>query len=211
MSKLPKFNNNIQEKKLENNSDPKILFGILNDDYIQNKVVDNEKFINHSSFESFCKDPKQFNESHKALFSKNFYDSLQKSQSRIWLIDGYLNELDSRKKLESFLDIFYDKLSYINDIRIFFKSDTKRDDVIELLDIYNTELVENINKEIKYRFFDYKYIHDRFAIIDDKLWHFGSDVGSSSRCLNATSYGWDAEYFKAINFFTDLWNSKNVK
>ncbi len=32
-------------------------------------------------------------------------------------------------------------------------------------------------------------IHDRFAITDNLLWHFGSDVGGRDAALNAVSFG----------------------
>jgi|UPI0004BBB9EE hypothetical protein len=213
MRSLPKPNTKPVEQRLENNSEPKIFFGILNNSYVDKEVKDNKKFIEYSEFSSLW-DPKhqyKFDDSHTALFSKIFHDYIKKAENRIWVIDGYLNELSSRKKFESFVNILYGKMFYIDDIRLFLKDDEHKKDIQEILSFHNEELLIKGRKEIKFDFFNYKSIHDRFAIIDDKLWHFGSDVGSSSRCLNAASYGWDADYFKAINFFTDLWNSKNVK
>ena len=52
---------------------------------------------------------------------------------------------------------------------------------------------------------DLKHIHDRFAIVDQVLWHFGSDVGGKDPNLNAVSFGWDAQETGAITFFENLW------
>ena len=48
-------------------------------------------------------------------------------------------------------------------------------------------------------------VHDRFAIVDEVLWHFGSDVGGRDPNLNAVSFGWDATQTRATSFFEDLW------
>ena len=35
-------------------------------------------------------------------------------------------------------------------------------------------------------------VHDRFAVVDEQLWHFGSTVGGLHLSVNAASHGWDA-------------------
>jgi hypothetical protein len=47
--------------------------------------------------------------------------------------------------------------------------------------------------------------HDRFAIVDHELWHFGATVGGSHRSLNAFSRGWDAAAHGAVEFFGEIW------
>jgi len=58
----------------------------------------------------------------------------------------------------------------------------------------------NLNKQTS------SLIHDRFAIVDNVLWHFGSDVGGRDAALNAVSFGWDADITHAKSFFWELWN-----
>ncbi len=49
-------------------------------------------------------------------------------------------------------------------------------------------------------------IHDRFAIVDDELWHFGATVGGFHTSVNAASRGWDAVDSGAIKFFELAWD-----
>lgn len=51
----------------------------------------------------------------------------------------------------------------------------------------------------------FDYIHDRFAIIDDELWHFGGTVGGFNSKLSVASRGWDATKLNAIEFFNEVW------
>ncbi len=60
-----------------------------------------------------------------------------------------------------------------------------------------------INTRLKQKF---DYIHDRFAIIDNELWHFGATVGGFHTSVNAASRGWDAEELGAIDFFEMVWD-----
>jgi hypothetical protein len=52
----------------------------------------------------------------------------------------------------------------------------------------------------------FPYVHDRFAIIDNELWHFGATVGGLHSLVNATSRGWNAYTREAVRFFNDAWN-----
>ena len=52
---------------------------------------------------------------------------------------------------------------------------------------------------------NFDHIHDRFAIIDDDLWHFGATVGGLHWRLNAATRGWPAEQHGAVQFFEDVW------
>jgi hypothetical protein len=52
---------------------------------------------------------------------------------------------------------------------------------------------------------EFPYVHDRFAIIDDDLWHFGATVGGLHHQVNAVSHGWDVEDHDAVDFFNVAW------
>ena len=52
---------------------------------------------------------------------------------------------------------------------------------------------------------EYPFLHDRFAIVDGTLWHFGSTVGGRSRGLTAASGPWPAADTRAIDFFDECW------
>ena len=52
----------------------------------------------------------------------------------------------------------------------------------------------------------FPYVHDRFAIIDDDLWHFGATVGGLHGQVNAATRGWVAEDHGAWAFFDMAWD-----
>lgn len=56
-----------------------------------------------------------------------------------------------------------------------------------------------------------QYIHDRFAILDQELWHFGANVGGAHSSLNAFSRGWDAATTMAESSFNSIWNRANTR
>lgn len=51
----------------------------------------------------------------------------------------------------------------------------------------------------------YPFLHDRFAVIDDALWHFGATVGGGHPGLNAASGPWSVEDTRAVDFFQECW------
>lgn len=52
----------------------------------------------------------------------------------------------------------------------------------------------------------FPYLHDRFAVVDGELWHFGATVGGTHPGVTAASRGWDATATSADVFFNLLWN-----
>ena len=55
---------------------------------------------------------------------------------------------------------------------------------------------------------DFPYVHDRFAIIDDELWHFGATVGGLHSLVNAATRGWSADDHDALKFFENAWKGE---
>lgn len=47
------------------------------------------------------------------------------------------------------------------------------------------------------------WLHDRFAILDDIMWHFGSTVGGAYRGFSAATRGWPARDLAYV--FEDEW------
>jgi len=209
MNRLPKPKDNIEEQKQRNNSQPKIFFGLEELGYYTGKVKDNEAFL---SLDDFNNKLRNLSKMDTVVFSESFITAIKIAQNRIWLIDEYLHCSDDKDKenlkLNRLLNHIKVRMQYVDDVRFFFKDDSHRKETSDLL---NNELKLKNYETINYRFFCYENFHDRFAIIDDVLWHFGSDVGASSLKLNATSYGWDAKYFNAINFFEAFWEEEYVK
>lgn len=50
------------------------------------------------------------------------------------------------------------------------------------------------------------YHHDRFALLDSEVWHFGATVGGIHEHLNAFSYGWHNRDVKFSDFFKAAWD-----
>ena len=48
-------------------------------------------------------------------------------------------------------------------------------------------------------------VHDRFALVDDDLWHFGSTVGGAHPEVSAATRGWGAEVPLFERLFQSLW------
>ena len=47
-------------------------------------------------------------------------------------------------------------------------------------------------------------VHDRFAIVDDNLWHWGATVGGGHELLNVVTFGWTDEVEKFACTFLSL-------
>jgi hypothetical protein len=53
----------------------------------------------------------------------------------------------------------------------------------------------------------FDHIHDRFAIVDDELWHFGGTAGGFHASVSASSRGWNASEHGAVEFFNMAWRA----
>ena len=56
----------------------------------------------------------------------------------------------------------------------------------------------------------FPFLHDRFAIVDEALWHFGSTVGGGHPGLTAASGPWSANKTRAEEFFEECWRVCNA-
>ena len=56
----------------------------------------------------------------------------------------------------------------------------------------------------------YPFLHDRFAITDGALWHFGATVGGGYSGLTAVSGPWPATETRAVEFFEECWRRSNA-
>ncbi|MBS0907879.1 hypothetical protein JK229_22600 [Pantoea dispersa] len=74
-----------------------------------------------------------------------------------------------------------------------------------------SKLSPPITIELSFTLKDADCLHDRFAIIDNELWHFGATVGGFHRDVNAVSRGWNAEAHDAVQFFETVWKMANIK
>lgn len=164
-------------------------------------------------------------------YLENFKQSIQSSTERVWIMDPYLfepegpkntkhlNRNSQKSRCEAILDWFHLGLS-ASDIKILTKANANSPDVKEIIDCFEKRAID-INSETSNRgrncqilintnlINKFDYVHDRFAIVDNELWHFGATVGGFHSQVNAVSRGWDANSTKAIEFFELAWRVCN--
>ncbi len=152
-----------------------------------------------------------------------FIEAAWIAQDRIFVLDDFLFKPLEGQSLQSRYDqiLFWlpDEL-VANDIRFLTNALGDKALLKSIQKLFN-ERVDAINKstprragmaKIEIRFTlgtKFPYVHDRFAIIDDELWHFGATVGGLHNQVNAATRGWDAVTHDAVRFFNDAWNGDN--
>lgn len=136
---------------------------------------------------------------------------------RVWVVDEYFLMPDQGKPDDRILMIL-DWLQpglVASDIRILTKAhDEINEEMLQLFQLREREINQlqarrpkqcsiQVNTRLKVGF---DFIHDRFAILDDELWHFGATVGGFHASVNAASRGWCAIDSGAIEFFEMAWD-----
>jgi hypothetical protein len=144
-----------------------------------------------------------------------FLDAAWAAQDRILVLDDYLFKPDGDQSLQERLDevlLWFPSELVANDFRLL----TKRNPDHKEIDRQFAERAAKINQDaprrngaarfqVSFALDAFPYVHDRFAIIDGELWHFGATTGGLHRQVNAASRGWDADALDAVRFFEDAW------
>lgn len=150
---------------------------------------------------------------------KEFEKAISTAQ-RVWIIDKHLFSEDGKKPIHSrrikkVVNWFL--TSQIQTIRILTGHHDDQAEIekeFEVLEAFVTDDRAKVDTplkvELSFALKDFDYIHDRFAIIDDELWHFGATVGGFHRDVNAASRGWSADTHKAVQFFDTAWKMANA-
>lgn len=147
-----------------------------------------------------------------------FCKAVSEAQDRVWIVDDYLFQLDSgslAERIEQILEWLPLGLAASN-IRFLTRRTQEVDESVLKKFQQRVKEINNhparreklCNIEIKLHLSDRncRFIHDRFAIIDDELWHFGATVGGLHASVSAASRGWRAADHGAIEFFEEIWN-----
>lgn len=139
---------------------------------------------------------------------------------RVWIIDKHLFSEDGKnpshgRRIKKVVNWFL--TNHIQTIRILTGHHDDQAEIEkefkELEDFVTDDRAKvdaPLKVEISFAFKDFDYIHDRFAIIDEELWHFGATVGGFHRDVNAASRGWSADAHKAVQFFDTAWKMANA-
>jgi hypothetical protein len=140
--------------------------------------------------------------------------TVRRARDRVWLIDGFLLKLDDRA-MGSFLTVFGAVLSQTpaESIRLITSNKAGHVDQTKQLRTLQDERRAPPRNEaftIDIRLMregrgSARLPHDRFAIIDDELWHWGANVGGTHHEVNAYSRGWPVHETGAVAYFERLW------
>jgi hypothetical protein len=149
-----------------------------------------------------------------------FVEAVRMAQDRIRVLDDFLFKPQGDQSLQSRYDQILRWLPnglVANEIRFLTNAHENQAQQDAIRRLFN-ERVAAINQHtthrtgvarIEIRFSlgsKFPYVHDRFAIIDDELRHFGATVGGLHGLVNAATRGWNAEAHGAVRFFNDAWD-----
>lgn len=144
-----------------------------------------------------------------------FRRAVVEAVERVLIMDDYFLLPDKgvpEERLSTILDWLHPRL-VASDIRILTKKHAEIDE--ELLQLFGAREEEINNQarrgkrcsiQVNTRLREgFNYVHDRFAIVDDELWHFGATVGGFHASVSAATRGWSAADVGAIKFFDLAW------
>jgi phosphatidylserine/phosphatidylglycerophosphate/cardiolipin synthase-like enzyme len=160
---------------------------------------------------------------------KAFVEAVKNAVARVLIMDQYLFKADSGSgsedsrggKIERLLDWFPDHFRAA-DVRLMGGDETAHNFLAveaafkaRAADInrYRTRSSQQILELKLQPVLDGKtfpFLHDRFAIVDTELWHFGSTVGGLHPGLTAASRGWPVDTTQAMRFFDAIWNDRKT-
>ena len=126
-------------------------------------------------------------------YARKFWNRFQVANNII-IIDGYAKEI-STKIINS---------SIKKDAKLVIYTSCTRVEAIEMLSSINH------SNTFFYNLKDIIVIHDRYAILDDELFHFGSTVGGLKEHFTTYSRGWDKNKLSGLLEFLER-NRNNRK
>lgn len=154
---------------------------------------------------------------------QKFGNAVADAQERVWIVDDYLLIPDSGSPAERIEQILTWLPLWLaaSDIRFLTRRTLGVDESVlkkfqqraQEINNYPARRGKLCSIEIKRHLSDRNcdFIHDRFAIVDDELWHFGATVGGFHAKVSAASRGWRAADHGAIAFFEEIWNAGERK
>ena len=77
-----------------------------------------------------------------------------------------------------------------------------KESVFRELSYWKASQDQSLAKCVQIKYSDLGF-HDRFAVIDHELWHFGSTVGGAHPTFGAVTRGWDGMKFREV--FEKIW------
>ncbi len=137
--------------------------------------------------------PSEFDDpSWEPIASEEFFEAVTLASERLWIMDPFF---DHKIGLSS---IWRALTCGVKDIRII-SHEPKPGEWIKA-----RQAKDPINSDIQWKN-GFQELHDRFAIVDDEVWHFGSTVGGGYTRFSAASRGWNAADLSVL--FKNRWES----
>jgi hypothetical protein len=142
------------------------------------------------------------------------------AQDRVLVMDGYLFKPTEtrllRDRIARILEWFPPDLA-ASDVRLLTGScEDETDITAQFNDIANDinslrpRGAPQLQMQIQFTLGNqFPYVHDRYAVIDNELWHFGATVGGLHEQVNAATRGWDVDDHDALAFFELAWRGDN--
>ena len=128
------------------------------------------------------------------VHSPDFRVAATRANVRLWILDGHAHDAEGLSVLKLWLtQVRAESMRVVSSAR---PSD------LAALQKRNPRLRwRRLRKDVS------NVVHDRFAIVDEELWHFGATVGGGHLTLNAFSRGFDAVATGMVKFFdTVVWD-----
>lgn len=133
--------------------------------------------------------------SYKPEVIKAFEDALLDVEDRIWIMDPYFDAVYGLNSIW-----FHLCQSQAREIKII-SHEAKPEKWIEK---QIAEYSRKPDAEIQWKVCFHE-LHDRFAFLDDELWHFGSTVGGGYPGFGAASRGWATDHMNYV--FNSRWET----
>lgn len=134
-----------------------------------------------------------------------FVRAVEDAQQRVWLLDPYFGqpEADERPGQLTLPERLVDAFCHSRAASIRFVTGHHDGSLNEIVVAY-----ANPGQDVGWLTMQrdaFPYAHDRFAIVDGELWHFGATVGGGHSSLTAATRGWCAVQTGAADFFKRVW------
>ncbi len=143
-----------------------------------------------------------------AMTLQIFTHAVVNAHSRLLIMDRHFDETGVRSLQRAF------EKSRASDVRLLTGSvddlETKRIDLEGRINLYRSDQQVNVRWHTTLGRDAYPFLHDRFAVVDDALWHFGATVGGGHPSLNAASGPWPAEETRSVDFFEECWKESGA-
>ncbi|MGU8077977.1 hypothetical protein [Burkholderia pyrrocinia] len=151
----------------------------------------------------------------------SFAEAVAEAQEKVWIVDEYLlrpRECTPAERVDQILKWIPNTI-VASDIKLLVKGheDERTNDFLDEqfqrhaaeVNRTNTRRVQQLKIEVNFTLMtNFDLLHDRFAIVDDELWHFGAAVAGLHWQVSATTRGWRASDHRAEDFFKLAWGKE---